>query len=715
MTELKYIGLVGIILVVVVAALILTNQNLIDTPPIIKSTDKASTFKSLDELKTFVKERSEFSSGRGFDSTMETFATGVPSIAGASKSQDSSEGSRSSDSSQTNVQVEGVDEPDIVKNDDKYIYSVTGNKVIIVNAYPAQSMKIASEINISNYIRNIFVNGDKLIIFTEKYDDSPIVYAESAKIAASSGVDSYMPRRYNTPKTNILVYDISDRTNPRVDKDILADGSYTDARMINDYVYVISTKWIQYDAPVLPAYSINGAVKEIMPTDIHYFDYYDSNYVFTNIMALNVETSELNSEVYLTGSSAAQYVSENNIYLSYLKRINPKEYTNKLMKDVIVILPAEEQTKANNIYDSDKTIYQKWSEIQGLIQDYSDSLTGKEKADFDKAYYETLNKFEEEIRKETEKTVIHKINVNKDVITYMSKGEVPGTILNQFSMDEFNGKFRIATTTGNVWEGNSLNNIYVLDENLDEIGSVEDLAKGEKIYSTRFMGNRAYMVTFKKVDPFYVIDLSNPESPKVLGYLKIPGFSDYLHPYDENHVIGIGKEAVDASEEEVGGRNLDFAWYQGLKISIFDVSDVANPKETAKIVIGDRGTDSYALHDHKAFLFDKKKGIIVIPVSLAKIDRSKYPDGEIPTNTYGETVWQGAYVLNVKADEISLRGKITHQDDDLENKKYGYWYYGGMKEIQRSLYMDNYLYTISQSRIKANDLTDMQELKVLDI
>ena len=146
-------------------------------------------------------------------------------------------------------------------------------------------------------------------------------------------------------------------------------------------------------------------------------------------------------------------------------------------------------------------------------------------------------------------TDLYRFALEAGSITHAATGQVPGRILNQFSMDEHQGTFRIATTTGDMWrtdEGASKNHLYVLDNNLERLGQVEDIAPTERIYSVRFMGDRAYMVTFRQIDPFYVIDLKNPAAPTILGYLKIPGYSDYLHPYDENHIIGFGKEVYDA-------------------------------------------------------------------------------------------------------------------------------------------------------------------------
>jgi inhibitor of cysteine peptidase len=191
----------------------------------------------------------------------------------------------------------------------------------------------------------------------------------------------------------------------------------------------------------------------------------------------------------------------------------------------------------------------------------------------------------------------------------------------------------------------------------------------------------------------------------VLGKLKIPGFSNYLHPYDENHVIGLGKEAT---ESESG----DFAWYQGLKISLFDVTDVTKPKEVAKIEIGDRGTDSPALSDHKAFLFNKAKNLLVIPILEAKIDPTVYGNNP-PADAYGDYIYQGAYVFNISPDEISLRGRVTHLQDE-ELLKSGYYMESG-NMITRSLYIGEYLYTISNTMVKISNLGDLKEINTVNL
>ena len=306
-------------------------------------------------------------------------------------------------------------------------------------------------------------------------------------------------------------------------------------------------------------------------------------------------------------------------------------------------------------------------------------------------------------------TMVYKIAVEGGEIDYVAEGFVPGWVLNQFSMDEHDGYFRIATTEGHVSRSrnSSTSSIYVLNSSLGIVGSAEGLAPGEQIYSARFMGSRCYLVTFKKVDPLFVVDLSEPESPRVLGKLKIPGYSDYLHPFDENHLIGVGKETVEAEEG-------DFAWYQGVKLSLFDVSDVSNPRELAKLEIGDRGTDSPVLRDHRAFLFSRQRNLLVMPVLVAEIDSDAY-SGSVPANAHGEYVYQGAYVFHVSlTDGFIIRGKITHLDGKDDLLKSGY-YFESQYSVERSLYIDDVLYTISKGMIKMNSLEDLEELNRLEL
>jgi inhibitor of cysteine peptidase len=529
------------------------------------------------------------------------------------------------DHSTTNIQVAGVDEADIVKTDGEYIYLVSGNKTIIVEAYPPEQAQVLSEIELEGTAIGIFINGDRLVVFeneTTYYDyyDLPS-WAERA----------YVPYDLS-PRIFIKVYDVSDRENPQLQREVAADGQYISSRMIGDYAYVVVNEPVyeEDDEINLPRLYSEGTEKEIPATDIYYSDVADYYYMYTTIIAMNIQddSQEPTYETILLGASSNLYVSTNNIYLTF-------------------------------------------------------PVWGRDVGD-------------------SQKTSIHRIHIDGSVMNYTASGEIPGTVLNQFSMDEYDGYFRVATTT---WDGGTRNNIYVLNMALNITGSVTDLAPGESIYSARFMGDRGYLVTFKKVDPLFVVDLSDPYRPEVLGYLKVTGYSDYLHPYDESHIIGIGKETTDAGE---------FAWYQGVKISLFDVSDVSNPVEISKLEIGDRGTDSPVLWDHKAFLFDRSRNLMVMPILLAEVDQSEYPGG-VPSWAYGEPVYQGAYVFDISVDEgLQLKGRITHAENitDLEQ---GYYYSYSPFSIQRALYIDNILYTISEAKIKMNSLENLDYINEVQL
>jgi len=293
-------------------------------------------------------------------------------------------------------------------------------------------------------------------------------------------------------------------------------------------------------------------------------------------------------------------------------------------------------------------------------------------------------------------TVIHKIAINNGAITYVSRGDVPGIIESQFSMDEYKNNFRVATTSNVYTSRSSLeyNNVYVLDSGMKTIGSLTHIAEQEKIYSARFVGDRLYLVTFKRIDPFFVIDLSNPAAPKILGKLKIPGYSDYLHPYDATHIIGIGKET---GTNDWGGVST-----KGIKLALFDVTDVENPKQIDKVEIGDAGSDSAALSDHRAFLFDKAKNLLVIP---ARVVKNEATVSETTKSVTMPNIWYGAYVFGLTPETgFVLRGTVEHGTGSDRYYSYG----SSSNEVKRSLYIDNVLYTMSSKKILANPLSDIR-------
>lgn len=629
--------------------------------------------------------------------------------------------SGSDDFSTTNVQVAGVDEADIIKTDGKYIYAVVNNDLFIIDAYPAAGAEVLARVAFDSRPQDIYINDDRLVIYGQ--DDEIF----------NKRVGNILPRRGNS-YTFMKIFDISDRKNPTQVRDLEFEGSYTNSRMIGDYIYFVTTNYNYYylaDEPVLPLILEDGEKISCLPTssesarsgpaagevgcalpDVYYFDIPYDSYNFTNVAAVNIkdENSEISRDVYIFSSNQNMYVSRNNIYITYTKYISEYELMFEVTLDAVFErLSAGDQEKIIKIQQTDSFILneqEKMGKIMLILERWGESLTSDEKSKLEDEVEEAMKRKYKNIAEELEKTVIHKIAISNGSLEYKTFGEVTGQVLNQFSMDENNNYFRVATTKSRAWsqfdEENqeSYSNIFVLDENMQVVGSVKGLAKGEQIYSARFMQDRAYLVTFKQVDPLFVVDLSSPTSPKVLGELKVPGFSSYLHPYDDNTLIGLGK---DTGETEWGGVRT-----KGVKLSLFDVSNVSAPREIDTYVLGDAGSDSIALSDHKAFLFSKEKNLLVIPISIRESTGGEFD--------YGKFTFSGATVFTVTKDGFELKGRIDHSDGEQNSESdywHGYSYYDNT--VKRSLYIDNTLYTFSNNYIKMNTIDDLELLKNLEL
>ena len=681
---------------------------------------KIKKFENYDELKEFleqgaVEQSYGLSYDRGFmqgemmlDSTM-IAPTAMKSMeAGQAISEATGLGAGSDDFSTTNVQVKGVDEADIIKTDGKYIYAVSQNNLFIVDAHPADNAQILSKIAFESRPQDIYINGDSLIVFGH---DDQIFKTELYK--------SFV-RRSNY--AFFKVFDITDRKNPKQVRDLDFEGNYSNSRMIGDYVYFVTQNHNYYydnempvpriveDGKVMTQNCALNSVRCYMP-DVYYFDMPYQSYNFTSVNAINVQDNSkaVAGDVYLLSGNQNMYVSQNNIYITYTKHISEDQLMMEVMKEVVYPkLSIKDQERIAKIEVVENFILsqnEKMNKINYIVERYISSLTDGDQDKLGDEVEKNLKQKYVDISKELEKTVIHKIAVSDGALEYKTYGEVTGQILNQFSMDENNGYFRIATTKNRTWSRfdnesqESYNNLYVLDENLKQVGAIENLAEGERIYSVRFMQSRAYMVTFKQIDPLFVIDLADPKNPKVLGELKIPGYSNYLHPYDDTTLIGFGK---DTGESEWGGVRVE-----GLKLSLFDVSNVSEPKEVDVYVMGDAGSDSIALYDHKAFLFSKDKNLLSIPVSIRE---------SLDGRGWGKMTFSGAAVFKVDKTGFELKGKIDHSDGGrISDRDYwrGYNYYDNT--VKRSLYIDDVLYTFSNKYLKMNNLDDLELVKNLEL
>lgn len=556
--------------------------------------------------------------------------------------------------SNTNIQVKGVDEGDNVKTDGKNIYRINKQNVEIIKAYPVGEMKLLKTIEFNDkdnvfYPNEIYVDTKHMVVIgscnyresIQKIKDTGVETSETQEV-----IDIKDAARISSPflwknTVRVLVYDISDTNNIKQTRKVEIDGYTLATRKIGDMLYLVSNESLKYYSEnisnITPGYvdsAVGGEYVKIDCKDIHYLkDSVQANYLMlTNV---NLESERDPATIYTClGGGEDIYMSKESLYISA-------------------------QDNSRNVY------------------------------------YKFIDQMKEK-RAATDKTNIYKFKLKDGKFEFMATGQVKGTVLNQFSMDENNNYFRIATTTNSTWNANgqegSKNNVYILDNELNLKGKLEDMAIGEKIYSVRFIGDKGYVVTYKNIDPLFIIDLKDVSNPTILGELKIPGFSSYLQPYDENHIIGIGKDT-----QEVDGRVIE----KGVKLSLFDVTDYKNPKEKFNTVIGDAGTYSEVLNNHKALLFSKDKNILAFPISVVKNQEDNDNKG-----IYGKQIFQGAYVYNLDLlNEFKLRGTITHLSTlDLNNESYEGSY---DRNIQRILYINDVLYTISNDVIMANDFNDL--------
>ena len=490
------------------------------------------------------------------------------------------------------------------------------------------------------------------------YNDKLIVISEKTK-----SVSSYYSTSYSTVVT---VYDISDREQPKKIKDYQLEQPYYTSRCIDGRLYVISSGYLEKENDEIITYYYEDG-KQIDPgyKNIRKIKDIDTNVqTILSMLDLNNIGNTVKVNSYLMDVENA-YVSENNIYLL------EEEY--------------------NDSYNGIPKI----SSIFGLKGIWGAFEDDDEEYDYGKYTY------------------IYKFNLLEDgSIQYDKRAKEEGETINQFSIDEYEGNLRVALYDS---EGSK---IVVFNDKMEKIGETGKLAKGEEMYSSRFLGDRAYLVTYKTMDPLFVIDLSNPENPKVLGELKIPGYSTYLHPYDEDYLIGIGMQTEEKVERNSSGRVISTRVnITGMKMALFDVRNVNHPIQISDTIIGDRKTTSAILTNHKALLFSKEKELLAIPVNNYTEDfeiENSSDDYESTVKSYTnygkDYVSEGYFVYNINLkDGFTLKGTITH--DKTKSKDT----YNNTSRLLRGLYIDDNLYTVSEDYIKVNRLDDLQEISRVKI
>ena len=522
----------------------------------------------------------------------------------------------------TNVQVQGVDEPDRVKTDGTNLFVSTSNAVTILKAYPPNSTSTLSTIAFQNaMILGMEISRDRLMVIDQ--------------------------RSANTTYIDLLLYDTSVPSSPRLMGNTSVAGAYVAARLAQGYIYaVIQQPSYRFDdkgnaTGVMPLVAEDGVGKTLLPSSVYYTPNRAQISYYTMVTSVSMSTGKASTLTVLTGPSSTIYVSPSNIYVVYA---NYQEFY------------------ADNIPGDIYT---------GGVISSTNLQQGQNSTIFRASYSSDGN------------------------VTVKAVGSVPGTVLNQFSLDEYDNYFRVATSRfakiGGAYTRSD--DVYVLGQDMSQISAVRNIAPGENIYAVRFVGDMGYVVTFEQIDPLFAISFKDIANPVVLSALKVTGYSDYLHPLPGGYLIGVGKEAVPSSTG-------NFAWYLGMKLSLFRVFENGTSTQVSKYLIGDRGTESPVLNDHLAFTFDSSRNITVIPVMLAKVSGNQTYGPSSPP-PYGDIVWQGVYVFKVTGAGFTLLGGVSQYPP---GKSYGDSPVNNL-QIDRSVIIGNYLYTVSQGEVMVSSLS----------
>lgn len=619
-------------------------------------------FKDEEDFKQYLLTAQLGSFYSGLDSRSISVSESVPTTVSDSKNAGSSLGQASAAGSSapsrfsgTNVQVAGIDEPDIIKTNGKEIYYSSDTPIYwlmenvrsngmpafetpgetkLISAFPTSSLSLESTIKKS---------GDLLLD-----DNVLVVFSGNA----------------------IVGYDVGNPAKPQKSWELkLSSQNYVmDARLYEGKIYLVARTQINdlKPCPIKPLVWGEDGSLSIACADIYHptaVTPVDSVY---SVFLIDPKDGSIKKNASVTGSSgsSAIYMSAGAIYVTYSYSADMIEFFYKFVTQKATgVFPPKVIGKIENLRSYDISSQAKLTELNFILQQYVASLDDDDQLKLQNDIQNFLGEYYKEKKREMERTGIAKISLAD--FSLAANGSIPGTLLNQFSLDEYNGYLRAASTAGQngfwgfgpfwVSGGSTVNDVYVLDENLKQVGSILDISKDwndERIYAVRFVKDRGYIVTYKETDPLLVADLGDPFNPSLAGQLEVLGYSSYLHPLDKNKILGIGKEDLK------------------VKLSLFDVSDAENPKEISKY-----GLDEYwseATDNHHAFTEDKDHQIVFLPGS------------------------KGGYVFSYKGDKIVLEKAIAGA------------------QVKRAVYIDNYLYVMGQDSLAVFDEDTWKKIGSLD-
>ena len=610
------------------------------------------------------------------------------------------------DYSGTNNQEGGIDEADVVKTDGYYIYFLNGKKLEIMGVPEFGELVYQSNTTIEGHPSSMLLDGDRLVVISSV--NSWNIPHTNPLYAAMEWDEQYSSwRTYSL--TKFSVFDISDRSDVQLEKELFIEGSYITAREVDGTIRTVSHAWME-------TMGLRSWLD--FPTGYWDLDYDDPKRL--EIRETVAYQTMLDNEEIIADMELSDLVPR--IY----ERQNDNVITHSLTNDdcASFIAPQDGFSRGvNSIFSFDLTSSDFTFEADHIIGNYplvyssADALILAEKS-WDSWWFWNSNDSDEA-------TNIHMFDIsNSGTTEYIASGRVDGTIQNQFSLSEYQGVLRVASTEGQWgrwWLDNPepmTSNVVTLrpiaDANghttLEQIGIVEGIAPNETIWSARFVEDRAYIVTFENMDPLWTIDLSDPANPTIMGELKIPGVSTYIHPISDSTLLTIGMGPADLET----GEGLDWS---NVRLSLFDVSDFTNPLETTTLTISPvedennpcwTWSSSEATYEHKAFQYWAPKSMLAVPMNTYT---SGYYDYEASTYVECTREWISKLMItNVTETSLTAYGEVDHSEF-YESEQYWWNSYN----IRRSIFMGDYIYAISANGITATNLTTMENSASLSL
>jgi uncharacterized secreted protein with C-terminal beta-propeller domain len=630
-------------------------------------------FASPTALERFLKDAITRTAASNFGYRYLDTAIAMPTATTSTNTGAASGGAASANFSTTNLQEVGVDEADRLKSDGKYLYVLgqSGNPsgsslqiLALADSPPAQASSVAKlaldsqRVYSQSYLATNRPNAqaDVLVALSEsKLNYYPVLGLPPGVPTIMPALDArnwFAPQDWRQGQVELLWVNVSNRTQPQAGTRLAVDGYLVASRRIGETVYLVTrfspsmpyiaattdlTKQTAAEqaalqqttlADLLPKWYVNGVDQGalISAATCYQAPGMDTRQTPDLMVVAAIDLgnpSAMPRAQCLTGNSETAYVSTEALYIAttrynYTTQIDPTAQTGSAISSAMIAF---------------------------YPPDYA--------------------------------TDVHKFALTSAGPQYRGSGSVAGHLgweqdKKSFRMGEFQGDLRMATSVGESWGNSTSHRLSVLRESagaLALIGQIPNAQRpaplgkpGEKIYAARFVGKRAYLVTFRLTDPLYVLDLADPVDPKIAGELQIPGYSDYLHPIGEDLLLGIGKDALSDTVSTWGdGRG---AWYQGVKVALFNVADASNPKEVSSLVIGKRGTQSAALLDHHAFTYMPVTGNgtelarFALPIERhATLPKYNYLTADDPRN-YFDWSDSGLYLFSVSPTALSQQGEL---------------------------------------------------------